>query len=336
MSEASQVPVFLELEPQADPGPVAAELARQGVWFSSVGAAGRRGFQLQPHSVKCDLGALEAIEGVAAVYSRSSGRPLLDAQAGQPVLVAGRPLGGGAAPVLAAGPCAVESRAQIEEAAAEVAAAGGALLRGGAFKPRTSPWSFAGVGRRALGWLRDAADRHGLAVVTEVMSEGEVEAVAEVADLLQVGSRNMQNFALLGALGAAGLPVLLKRGMAATVEEWLLAGEHALRGGARGVVFCERGIRGFDPSTRNLLDLGAVALLRHVERQPVLADPSHGAGRRDLIPALSRASLAAGADGLLLEMHPDPARARSDASQALLPAELRALTQDLLPAEVTT
>ena len=170
--------------------------------------------------------------------------------------------------------------------------------------------------------MRSAADRHGLAVVTEVMSEAEVELVSAHADMLQIGSRNMQNFALLRAVGAMGKPILLKRGMAATVEEWLLAGEHLLAAGAAGVVFCERGISGFDPHTRNLLDLGAVALLTSVHRLPVVVDPSHAVGRRDLIPALAKAAVAAGASGLMIEAHGDPSAALSDGAQALSPDAL--------------
>jgi 3-deoxy-7-phosphoheptulonate synthase len=205
------------------------------------------------------------------------------------------------------------------------------LLRGGAFKPRTSPYSFAGHGEVALDWMRLAADAHGLGVVTEVMSEHDVEAVAGVADLMQLGSRNMQNFALLRAVGRANKPVLLKRGMAATIDDWLLAGEHLLSSGAAGVIFCERGIHGFDPSTRNLLDLGAVAVLACSLGLPVVVDPSHAAGRRDLVPPLSRAALAAGAHGLLVEMHPHAERARSDGPQALDAAALQRLAQECLP-----
>ncbi|MEO6954067.1 MAG: 3-deoxy-7-phosphoheptulonate synthase, partial [Polyangia bacterium] len=198
-------------------------------------------------------------------------------------------------------------------------------LRGSAYKPRTSPYAFQGHGPPALAWLRAAADHHGLGVVTEVMTAEDAGRVAEVADLVQVGSRNMQNFSLLKAVGRQKRPVLLKRGMAASVEDWMLAAEYCLSEGATGVVFCERGVRGFDPSMRNLLDLGAVALLVHALGQPVIVDPSHAAGRRDLIPALGRAGLAAGAHGLMVETHHDPANALSDGPQALPPEELAAL-----------
>jgi 3-deoxy-7-phosphoheptulonate synthase len=221
-----------------------------------------------------------------------------------------------------AGPCSVESPEQLDEIARPLAALGVQFLRGGAFKPRTSPYSFQGHGAKALEWLRTVADRCRLKVVTEALAAEHVDAVAAVADLIQIGSRNMHNYALLRSIAKAGKPVLLKRGIAATLEEWLLAGEYCLLNGAAAVIFCERGIRGFDPTTRNLLDFGTVALLAAVHRQPVIVDPSHGAGRRDLILPLSRAALAAGASGLLLEIHAHPEDALSDGPQALLPDEL--------------
>jgi 3-deoxy-7-phosphoheptulonate synthase len=203
------------------------------------------------------------------------------------------------------------------------------FLRGGAYKPRSSPYAFQGHGEAALGWMRRAADAAGMRVVTEVLSEADAPVVAEVADLMQVGSRNMQNYALLKAVGKCQKPVLLKRGMAATIEEWLLSGEYLLANGAPGVVFCERGIRGFDASTRNLLDVSAVALLAHVHRLPVIVDPSHATGRRDLVLPLGRAALAAGAAGLLIEAHEDPARALSDGPQAIPMGELGGLLSAL-------
>jgi 3-deoxy-7-phosphoheptulonate synthase len=195
--------------------------------------------------------------------------------------------------------------------------AGGSILRGGAFKPRTSPYSFRGYGQEALGWLRDAAREHGLALVTEVLGQEHVDAVAQVADILQVGSRNMQNFALLHSVGRAEKPVMLKRGAAATLSEWRQAAEHLLVAGAESVIFCARGIRGSDPETRNVLDLGGVALLKHVDGHTVFVDPSHAAGRRELVCHLTRAALAAGADGVLVEAHPFASEAMSDGPQAL-------------------
>jgi 3-deoxy-7-phosphoheptulonate synthase len=222
------------------------------------------------------------------------------------------------------GPCSVESPEQIDRLAHALSGLGVAFLRGGAFKPRTSPYGFQGHGAQALGWLRAAAHTHGMRVVTEALSEADVDTVAEHADLVQIGSRNMQDFALLRAVGQAGLPVLLKRAVSATIDEWLLAAEHLLVHGAAGVVLCERGIRGFDPSTRNVLDLGAVAVL-HARGVPVLVDPSHAAGRRDLVPPLARAALAAGAAGLMIEVHDAPGQALSDGPQALHPTDLAAL-----------
>ncbi|HIA01992.1 MAG TPA: 3-deoxy-7-phosphoheptulonate synthase, partial [Myxococcales bacterium] len=235
-------------------------------------------------------------------------------------------IGHGHSPVLMAGPCSVESEAGIFEAAAMIQKAHGKLLRGGAFKPRSSPYSFAGHGRRALDWLHAAATAHELGVVTEVMNPHDVDAVCQVADLIQIGSRNMQNYSLLHAVGRAGKVVLLKRGVAATIEEWLMAGEHLLNAGAKSVVFCERGIRSFGTETRNLLDLSAVALLSQVYGLPVIVDPSHAVGRRDLIQPMAAAALAAGAHGLLVESHPAPGKALSDGPQALPENELNQLS----------
>ena len=315
--------MLVTLKRGVDPERVQSDLQRMGLWSRRLrGGDGGHALSVEAPSPPIRAEKLRAIEGVADVLLGPSAHPLVDGlsrrAAGRSGLI--ERLLGAASPALVAGPCAVESAEGIEEIAARVAAAGGTALRGGAFKPRTSPHAFAGVGERALRWLRAAANRHQLRVVTEVLSEHDVERVSAVADLLQLGSRNMSNVALLRAAGRAGKPVLLKRGMAATVGEWLLAGEHLLAAGAPEIVFCERGVRGFDPSTRNLLDLGAVALLAEVYRLPVLVDPSHAAGRRDLVLPLSRAALAAGADGLLVEVHPDPGLARSDGPQAL-PAE---------------
>ncbi|MDH3297655.1 MAG: 3-deoxy-7-phosphoheptulonate synthase, partial [Gemmatimonadota bacterium] len=226
-------------------------------------------------------------------------------------------IGGAAPPVLFAGPCSVESEDQIHTVARRLAGLGVRFLRGGAFKPRTSPYDFQGLGREALRWMRNAADESGLLVVTEALSESSLDDVAEVADLVQIGSRNMHNSPLLTAAGRTGRPILVKRGMAATVEEWLSAGEYCLAHGSPSVVFCERGIRSFDDGTRNLLDLAAVALLRHAHGVPVIVDPSHGLGRRDLILPLSRAAIAAGAAGVIVEVHPHPGTALSDGPQAI-------------------
>jgi 3-deoxy-7-phosphoheptulonate synthase len=249
---------------------------------------------------------------------------------GTVVALPGRVELGGREFVVMAGPCAVENAAQIEDAADAVAAAGCPVLRGGAFKPRTSPYSFQGLGAEGVRLLLGAARRRGLLAVTEVMDPAELPALDGVA-LLQVGARNMQNFTLLKALARVERPVLLKRGPAATVEEWLLAAEYLLEGGNSQVVLCERGIRTFETSTRNTLDLSAVALAKQRTHLPVIVDPSHAAGRRDLVIALSLAAAAAGADGLLVEVHPRPAEALCDGAQALFPADLRELMRRLLP-----
>ena len=325
--------MLVTLKHDADSRRVQAELRGLGLWPQPLTAASGQATALviAPCSTQVEIAAIAALDGVAEVCTEPSAHPLLDASAGKPLRLGAIELGCGCAPVLMAGPCGVESPEQVGQAAHDAAQAGARLLRGGAFKPRTSPYSFSGHGRPALGWLRDAADRHGLGVVTEVMSEHEVDAVAEVADLMQVGSRNMQNYALLREVGRRRKPVLLKRGMAATIEEWLLSAEHLLAAGASGVAFCERGVHGFDPSTRNLLDLGAVALLAAVLQLPVVVDPSHAAGRRDLILPLARAALAAGAGGLLVETHPHPAEALSDGPQALDALQLSAVGQLVHP-----
>lgn len=230
---------------------------------------------------------------------------------------------------LIAGPCSVETEAQIHASAAGVAAAGGTVLRGGAYKPRTSPYSFQGVGRDALVWMREAADAHDLCVVTEAVDPGSAELVAEHADMIQLGARNMQNYALLSVVGTLGKPVLLKRGMAATIKEWLLAAEYIVKAGCTDVVLCERGIRSFDTMTRNVLDLGAMVAAKERTHLPVIADPSHGTGRRSMVRALSRAAVAAGADGLIVEAHPNPDEAWSDGAQSLTLEELAVLREEV-------
>ena len=236
---------------------------------------------------------------------------------------------GGDSVVVIAGPCSVESREQIFEAARLVAGHGAAMLRGGAFKPRSSPYAFQGLGAQALTWLKEAGRSAGLPVVTEVMAAEHVGLVAAHADVLQVGARNMQNFSLLRALGSANRPILLKRGASSTTEELLLAAEYVLVSGNPQVVLCERGIRTFETVTRNTLDLGAVAALKQMTHLPVLVDPSHAAGRANLVGPLARAGIAAGADGLLVEVHPRPAEALSDGAQSLDPAGFSMLMDDL-------
>ncbi len=233
--------------------------------------------------------------------------------------------------VLMAGPCAVESGEQMRAAAQGVKAAGGKILRGGVYKPRTSPYSFQGLGEEGIDYLREAAAEYGLLTVTEVMDERSLDVLVDKVDILQVGSRNMQNFHLLKLLGEVRNPVILKRGLAATVEEWLAAAEYILAGGNAQVILCERGIRTFEPSTRNTLDLSAVSLVKVLSHLPVIVDPSHAAGRVDIIPALAKAAVAVGADGLLIEVHPHPEEAQSDGMQSLTPEQFARLAAELRP-----
>jgi 3-deoxy-7-phosphoheptulonate synthase len=239
---------------------------------------------------------------------------------------------GGGRVVVMAGPCSVESRDQIERSA-EIAAQGGAtVIRGGAFKPRSSPYSFQGLGEDGLKMMREAADRHGLLVVSEVMDHTQIPLLESYSHILQVGARNMQNFNLLRELGARRVPVLLKRAISATIEEWLLSAEYILAGGNYDVMLCERGIRTFETATRNTMDISAIPVVKQLSHLPILGDPSHGTGRRDKVLPMARAAVAAGADGLLVEVHPDPDHALSDGAQSLRPdqffemmAQLRAM-----------
>ncbi len=232
---------------------------------------------------------------------------------------------GGTEVVVMAGPCAVESVEQIEASAELAAACGARILRGGAFKPRSSPYSYQGLGLEALKMLRCAADSRALAVVTEVMTIEQIPMVCEYADLLQVGARNMQNYPLLTALGQVGKPILLKRGMAATIQELLMSAEYILTAGNPNVILCERGIRTFETATRNTLDLSAVPVIKHLSHLPIIADPSHGVGNRRFVAPMARAAVAAGADGVMVEIHPDPDKALSDGPQSLTFAEFEAL-----------
>jgi len=230
---------------------------------------------------------------------------------------------------LMAGPCSVESEEQAFTVAAAVARAGATVLRGGAYKPRTSPYSFQGLGEQGLKLLRRAADAHGLAVVSEVMDSQLVPLVARYADILQIGARNMQNFALLREVAHAGKPVLLKRGMASTIEEWLMSAEHLVSQGGAQVILCERGIRTFETYTRNTLDLNAIPVVKELSHLPVIVDPSHGTGIRNKVAPMARAAIAAGADGLIIEVHHDPDHALSDGAQSLYPAQYAELVDQI-------
>jgi len=246
------------------------------------------------------------------------------------VRLAGLEIGGDVFHVIA-GPCSVESAERTVQIACDVAERGATMLRGGAYKPRTSPYSFQGMGKKGLEILKDASDVSGLPVVTEVVREDLISVVAEYADMLQIGARNAMNYALLEAVAKTGKPVLLKRGMAATVEEWLLAAEYIVKQGNRNVILCERGIRTFETSTRNTLDLSAVAIARKETSLPVFVDPSHAAGRWDLVADLSRAAVAVGANGLIIEVHDHPEVALSDAEQQLTPRAFGELMVGLEP-----
>jgi 3-deoxy-7-phosphoheptulonate synthase len=228
-----------------------------------------------------------------------------------------------------AGPCSIEDAKQIESSAEIVASAGAQIIRGGAFKPRTSPYSFQGLGERGLQLMRAAADRHGLLVVSEVMDQSQIPLLITYADILQVGARNMQNFNLLRELGKIRKPVLLKRGIAATIEELLLSAEYVMSGGNYDVILCERGIRTFETTTRNTMDIAAIPVLRRLTHLPIIADPSHGTGKRDYVLPMARAAIAAGADGLLIEVHPDPDRALTDGAQTIGPPQFNDLMRQI-------
>ena len=233
--------------------------------------------------------------------------------------------------VVMAGPCAVESETQLLQTAEAVARAGASILRGGAYKPRSSPYAFQGLGVEGLKFLRKAREETGLAIITEVMSEEDVQLIAEYADIMQVGTRSMENYALLEALGQCGRPVLLKRGMTVTIEELMRSAQVIVMAGNPDVILCERGIRTFETATRNTLDIAAVPVLKTVSHLPVIVDPSHAAGVRSLVPVLARAAIVVGADGLLVEVHPCPEQAMSDGDQSLTFGEFRRMMRDLQP-----
>jgi 3-deoxy-7-phosphoheptulonate synthase len=278
-----------------------------------------------------DLEVLEVMDGVKEAHRIVSPYKLASRSfrpAGTVVKAGGVEIGGERVVVMA-GPCSVESREQIERSAEVVASAGAQVIRGGAFKPRSSPYSFQGLGEEGLQLLRSAADRRGLLVVSEVMDQTQIPLVSQYADILQVGARNMQNFNLLRELGRQRKPVLLKRGISATVEELLLSAEYILAGGNYDVILCERGIRTFETYTRNTMDISAIPVVKKLSHLPMVADPSHGTGRRDKVLPMARASVAAGADGLLVEVHPDPDHALSDGAQSLRPEQFQEMMTQL-------
>jgi 3-deoxy-7-phosphoheptulonate synthase len=278
-----------------------------------------------------DLAVFQVMEGVKEAHRIASPYKLASRvfRPGGTIVRVGSLAIGGDAVVVMAGPCSVENRDQIEQCAELAARSGARVLRGGAFKPRTSPYGFQGLGAEGLKMLRTAADRHGLLVVSEVMDQTQIPLLGEYADIVQVGARNMQNFNLLRELGKQSKPVLLKRGIAASVEELLLSAEYLLAGGNYSVILCERGIRTFETYTRNTLDLSAIPAVKKLSHLPIVADPSDATGRRDIVAPMARAAVAAGADGLMIEVHPDPDRALSDGAQSLRPEQFEELMRQL-------
>ena len=236
---------------------------------------------------------------------------------------------GGDEVIVMAGPCSAENPAQVDATAAAVKRAGAKVLRGGAFKPRSSPYSFQGHGEAGLQMLRESGDKYGLKVISEVMDINQIELIGRYCDIYQVGARNMQNFTLLRELGKVRKPVLLKRGLSSTIEEWLMSAEYILSGGNSDVILCERGIRTFETATRNTFDISAIPVVKKLSHLPVVADPSHGAGRRDMVAPMARAAVAAGADGLIIEVHNDPDRALSDGAQSMYPEQFERLLSEL-------
>jgi len=309
---ARVVQVIEEMGYQARPMP--------GAQRTSVGVVGNDG--------RVDGSRLEALGGVAEVIHVSKPYKQVSREwRPENTLVTIAPgvvFGGGEIPIIA-GPCSVESEQQIVLAAQQVRDAGGAALRGGAYKPRSSPYAFQGLGEAGLKILAEVREATGLPVVTEVVDPGDVDLVASYADMLQVGTRNMQNFPLLQAVGGVGKPVMLKRGMNATIEEWLMAAEYIAQRGNLDIVLCERGIRTFEKATRNTLDISAVPIAQRLSHLPVIVDPSHSGGRRDLVLPLSRAAIAVGADGIIVDVHPYPESALCDGPQALVESDLREL-----------
>jgi 3-deoxy-7-phosphoheptulonate synthase len=278
-----------------------------------------------------DPAALELLDGVREVIKISEPYKLVGRtfKPGDTIVEMPGVQVGGSEVIVMAGPCSVETRDQLRSVAGSVAGSGARGLRGGAFKPRTSPYAFQGHGEPALQWMREAADELGLAVVSEVMDLRTIEMMLRYVDCLQVGARNMQNFDLLKELGRVRKPVLLKRGMSNTIEEWLLSAEYILAGGNTQVILCERGIRTFENATRNTLDLSAIPVVKKLSHLPILVDPSHGTGRRDKVIPMARAAVAAGADGLLIEVHNNPEKALSDGAQSLYPEQFDTLMGEL-------
>jgi 3-deoxy-7-phosphoheptulonate synthase len=280
---------------------------------------------------KVDMRDLLILPGVADVHRISAPYKLVSREFQHEdsiIDIKGTKIGGEEIAIIA-GPCSVESREQTMAVAEYVSKAGAKILRGGAFKPRTSPYAFQGMGEEGLKILRDAADKYSMLVITEVMDREQIPMVSEYTDIIQVGARNMQNFTFIRALGKSEKPVFLKRGIAATIEEWLMSAEYILSGGNRNVMLCERGIRTFETYTRNTLDISAVPIVHKLSHLPVFADPSHGTGLRDKVIPMARASVAAGADGIMVEVHNNPDHAKSDGAQSLYPDQFKDLMEQI-------
>jgi 3-deoxy-7-phosphoheptulonate synthase len=326
--------MLVVMKPHATPAEIAAveeRIRSLGLSPHAIPGAQRVAIGITGNQGALDTSLFETMAGVAEAIRVSQPWKLVSREVKEEdtvIDVGGVKLGGTAIAVMA-GPCSVESKQQILEAAHAVKKAGAVFLRGGAYKPRTSPYEFQGLGEEGLKMLALAREQTGLKVVTEVMDADDLAAVADYADVLQIGARNMQNFSLLKRLGKVHKPVLLKRGPSATIKEWLMAAEYLLSQGNYQVALCERGIRTFETMTRNTLDLNAVPVLKALTHLPVVVDPSHGIGLRRHVAAMARAGIAAGADGLIVEVHPCPERALSDGQQSLTPAEFAALMQQV-------
>jgi 3-deoxy-7-phosphoheptulonate synthase len=319
---------------EADVAAVCDAIKRMGFEPVAMPGAQRTAVGLVGNEGRVDGSQIEGMSGVAQVLHVSKPYKQVSrewrAENTVVTIAPGVSFGGTEVPIVA-GPCSVESEEQIVLAARQVRDAGAVALRGGAFKPRSSPYAFQGMGKQGLELLALARRETGLAIVTEAMDEAQADLVAEYADCIQIGARNMQNYSLLKHVGRMAKPVLLKRGMSATITELLLSAEYVLAEGNQQVILCERGIRSFDPATRNVFDLTAIPLVQRLSHLPIIADPSHGTGLRDKVTPMARAALAAGADGIIVEVHPTPERAMSDGAQSLFPEQFAALVRDLRP-----
>ena len=280
---------------------------------------------------KLDIRDIQLMEGVANTYRISAPYKLVSREfkSSETIFKIKDVEIGGKETVIMAGPCSIESKDQIMNIAERVSKAGAKILRGGAFKPRSSPYSFQVLGEKGLGFMRDAADKYNLAMITEVMDKDQIDLVNNYTDIIQVGARNMQNFSFIRALGKTSKPIFLKRGIAATIEEWLMSAEYILSGGNKNVIFCERGIRTFETYTRNTMDISAIPIIQKLSHLPIFADPSHGTGLRDKVIPMARAAVAAGANGLMIEVHNEPDKALSDGAQSLYPEQFDDLMKQI-------